>query len=186
MRLILHVAVCFALIGVGTVPSLAEDATSSGWSVISRDQPDAEVDPLCILRSPTVDGRRLQITNPLERPTRGRGNARINLYFPGEVAEGEKQDIAGVVVKIDGKSRWQTDMLWVMASGDNVLTSIIETEIDRVIKPLAFGKTLSIQFSTKFGQFDETFSLRGSSKALQLYEACLSKVRIAPERIRQN
>lgn len=179
------ITVCLAFLGAGVTPGFAQDATGPAeWSVITRDQPQEEIDPFCILRSPQTDGRYLQITNPAEKASRGRGNARLNLYFPGKVADGDKLDIPGVTIKIDGKARWTADMLWVKDEDANVLTALIENEIGRVIQPLSFGKTLSVEFQTDYGQFDESFPLRGSSKALKQYEECLAKVRIAPEGLR--
>lgn len=179
------ITICLAFLGAGVTPGFAQDTAAPGeWSVIQRDQPQEEIDPLCILRSPESGGRYLQITNPAETRSKGRGNARLNLYFPGKVADGDRLDIPGATIQIDGKARWTSDMLWVKAGDANVITAIIETEVDRVIQPLAFGRTLSVQFRTDYGQFDESFPLRGSSKALKQYEECLAKVRIAPEGLR--
>jgi len=177
------ISTAIAMGGLGSAQDLIKTEEVGGWRIVTESKPAAEIDPSCILYSPTEDGTFFVIGNPLQvRPSvRGAGYFRI---FTNRIVSDEAQSVLhDASIHIDKTKQWKKDVEWrKLEDGRGSLGVRLEDDIDTLLKPLASGHTVEMNATTPDGkEHNFAMKLAGSGRALAIYEKCLAKVRVAPE-----
>lgn len=159
-----------------------ELADVNGWKILILEQPQAEVDPLCGIRTPAIDDAYLQISNltAAEMKT-GRKGAAFFSFYTKEVELSADRTPLLAKVSIDGREIWEGDLIGRVANdaGQTALVGTIGDDVLALVKPLGYGRSLSLDLPDRNKTI--SVSLSGSTAALREFDKCLQRVRIAPE-----
>ena len=169
--------------GISSAQDLIQTEEIGGWRVVTESNPGAEIDPSCILYSPTEDGTFFVIGNPLQvRPSvRGAGYFRI---FTNRIISDETQTVLrDTSISIDKTKQWKKNVEWRKLGDDRGSLGVrLEDDIDTLLKAFAWGHTVEMNVTTANGK-EHSFAMKlaGFGRALAVFEKCLAKVRVAPE-----
>lgn len=154
-----------------------------GWLIQTRSRPHEEIDPLCIIYSPSKYGTFIQINNLLRKPPSRRGIGFFAIYTDRIISHEAAIILPKASIRIDGKERWRRDVGWRKLGDDRGSLGLrLENDIDKLIRSFASGRTVAMVVSTPDGQ-EHYFEvdLTGFDRAIAVFEKCLAKVRVAPE-----
>lgn len=170
-----------------TGSAFAQGATQredvGGWIVETRSRPGEEIDPLCVLSSPTVEGMFIRFHNPRGAGPTVRGQGVFQVFTDRIISDQDKLVLPQVSIRIDRTERWKKDVGWSKYSETlRTLTVVLDDKIDALIGPFATGREVEVVVSAPDGK-EHSFAVKltGSYRAFALYEKCLAKVRVAPD-----